>query len=1707
MRIEQNLLHRNLHTNGHQQNNGTGLYARNNNSTTTQNRRNQGKEVGQDIHVRKSALQETENGEKTSFLNPELQRELNRILAEAESDGKLSQDSEDSPSTSSSSVSSASSEEEDEYEHPRRLFLEEIAEEDEEESVDDDEDVEEEEEEEEDEEEISENEDSDEEAEEQVEENDKDGERKEKDLDVNNENNPLVAVDDTGELEGECSDIASDSDATITNECIGEEIETDHEIRRKVSQVSSSVRAAVTKLFNKEQEEKKSEKQARILFKVENDDRKSAVENEWGNEQIDETPKETGAEHARRETGISTETDYQEPVESEQQYSYHQPHCFNHFHKQKYSKQTPQYKQTDETYNTCADADRESVSEVSQQPFEFHHQQQQHKEKQHEHPKELLLDQTQPEENTKSAHTRTTYSVAGQVDEDVENDDDDDEDDDDDDGESSCNSSTISTSSSSSSTSSGSGSSIEALEELEQEQQQKQHGNVEIRLFHDVGSAIASKSTSNNISREWNTESKCRAVLVDLQATTSTEVHELVPESPGESGTGSSSSLSSSASPSFPLKSSLLSSTPINSNCLRSKPTTKKDVSVGDSCTNNTFTRLPLHTIINDNNNSSDSCNTPVSQASTSNTPQNSFPAPLIPPKSFPSILITSPKSSPPTSSTSTGTVAPKKKRVSFQEQVESKTYFAGDEPSSVSSSDSDFSKKEDLVDTNFAFSETKPDLTVEKELNNSSSSHPSYGTTVYNNSQFSTADFWALRNGGRDSSQQKQYLQSLYYSESENSSEAAEYHQLQQKSKQQYRQPITNHHYYYPSEYFTLSDTFAQNSSLGLPPTESASSSACANQSWKTHESKQQQQSNQEQQLDIHSTRTAAAASAPLTTSPTTRPTSVLDNNRNAEMHQRLSGGEQRLRSVLRKPGVGGVKKTRGERSVTFNESLNLFYEAECSCWIHEDDYHRLRQEEQAQQQQHQQQHHQHHQQFIYEQTHPQYPHTHQNFIYEPPPIEFEDPPTLSPPEGYKDRFFPQEDPTDPDVTRVCPPSPPSARRKVFLKENSTDQLPPPPPQQKGVILNGLEDEEEDEESRKSNSGSGNSSSGTNTSSSKGSRLGGILKGGRLWRSNSAEGKKVTSPPDEPDVVKCTERDSRERLSDKDPSDRTNAVSVGTSSPQAQVQTQEPHSSYQGMPTKVSTGTAPLRTSEQIRLAVDSTLRLRTKKTKPECSSLVEKLRWLTSLDDDDPSDSSSQSGFATWPSRDKNGSVSSGSSSKKSDAGTSTNEEFVNSAGIRQPPPIYSSNEAKIKQISYTLEDIDEGLKGSEIELESFITEDGGRIERLKKRYSGEEPGDDYGFSRRPSVKGIKPKFSSTNQIFAQYTAMRASGTETPVPVESQYENTRGLPPPASFDQLPNHLDGARMQLNYEVQSSTTGRPPEESRAHFEMIRQSFEHASFSNFNRPHSWSVSTLPHPHHTHAHSNSISLSSTASPVPQPSGGVPPNLLSNNFGSTLSVSQQPMTQQQQQQHQQQQQQQHQQQQQQQNNLSMNPSPINMNNAAGGVRGADGVPMMAGNPGGPIYGTLPSGSHMVAQQNQMPQPGQPIYGTVRRVPNVIGRPLFLHYGALSVEAHPNKIVQPFPRPTKVPETPSPTQQPPPLLKYYGPPIRYYNSPPPVPPRSVTTAVGGGMGNQNVPGNGVTPSGMGNQTMADCQQERGVPEGATDEEPSVKESYSMNV
>lgn len=116
---------------------------------------------------------------------------------------------------------------------------------------------------------------------------------------------------------------------------------------------------------------------------------------------------------------------------------------------------------------------------------------------------------------------------------------------------------------------------------------------------------------------------------------------------------------------------------------------------------------------------------------------------------------------------------------------------------------------------------------------------------------------------------------------------------------------------------------------------------------------------------------------------------------------------------------------------------------------------------------------------------------------------------------------------------------------------------------------------------------------------------------------------------------------------------------------------------------------------------------------------------------------------GFATWPSRDKNGAPNSApssttSSSRKSDAGTSTSEEFVHPTHAMRLP--ISANEAKIKQISYTLEDIDEGLKGGDNELETFITEDGMRLERIRRRYGEDVGGDDYGFRSESKANQLR-------------------------------------------------------------------------------------------------------------------------------------------------------------------------------------------------------------------------------------------------------------------------------------------------------------------------------------------------------------------------------
>lgn len=97
----------------------------------------------------------------------------------------------------------------------------------------------------------------------------------------------------------------------------------------------------------------------------------------------------------------------------------------------------------------------------------------------------------------------------------------------------------------------------------------------------------------------------------------------------------------------------------------------------------------------------------------------------------------------------------------------------------------------------------------------------------------------------------------------------------------------------------------------------------------------------------------------------------------------------------------------------------------------------------------------------------------------------------------------------------------------------------------------------------------------------------------------------------------------------------------------------------------------------------------------------------------------------------------------------------------------------------------DVIAGTPGQESdELAAFAQQDASRTERIKKRYSGEQPPqgtsnkmahsaqvaasgvcsdeddehNDYGFNKRPSVRGIKPRFGTTNEILQQMQAQLA-------------------------------------------------------------------------------------------------------------------------------------------------------------------------------------------------------------------------------------------------------------------------------------------------------------------------------------------------------------
>lgn len=97
----------------------------------------------------------------------------------------------------------------------------------------------------------------------------------------------------------------------------------------------------------------------------------------------------------------------------------------------------------------------------------------------------------------------------------------------------------------------------------------------------------------------------------------------------------------------------------------------------------------------------------------------------------------------------------------------------------------------------------------------------------------------------------------------------------------------------------------------------------------------------------------------------------------------------------------------------------------------------------------------------------------------------------------------------------------------------------------------------------------------------------------------------------------------------------------------------------------------------------------------------------------------------------------------------------------------------------------DVIAGTPGQEQdELAAFAQQEANRTERIKKRYSADTsasaPGsnagsdddeqNDYGFNKRPSVRGIKPRFHSTNEILQQMQAQLSSSSSPPQQLQQQ-------------------------------------------------------------------------------------------------------------------------------------------------------------------------------------------------------------------------------------------------------------------------------------------------------------------------------------------------
>lgn len=100
------------------------------------------------------------------------------------------------------------------------------------------------------------------------------------------------------------------------------------------------------------------------------------------------------------------------------------------------------------------------------------------------------------------------------------------------------------------------------------------------------------------------------------------------------------------------------------------------------------------------------------------------------------------------------------------------------------------------------------------------------------------------------------------------------------------------------------------------------------------------------------------------------------------------------------------------------------------------------------------------------------------------------------------------------------------------------------------------------------------------------------------------------------------------------------------------------------------------------------------------------------------------------------------------------------------------------------------------SKDELEQFVEQDIQRTERIKKRYSmSEEDDPSFGFARRPSVRGIRPKFESTHEILKQMQSSNISGLESRTAGSHQsWPQTNSINVSYSANNLSNNQSGVQ-------------------------------------------------------------------------------------------------------------------------------------------------------------------------------------------------------------------------------------------------------------------------------------------------------------------------